>query len=62
MNGSPILPPDALRTMPFGLGTILLLAAPPIIADLRPWTGRRDASQLTKQRRQVGQTLRGAAG
>ena len=56
-----ILPPDALRTMPFGLGTILLRAAPPIIADLRPWTGRRDAAQLTEQRRQVEQTLRVAA-
>jgi len=57
----PILPPDALRTMPFGLGTVLLRAAPPIITDLRPWTGRRDAAQLTEQRRQVEQTLRVAA-
>ena len=57
----PILPPDALRTMPFGLGTILLRAAPPIIADLRPWTGRRDADQLSEQRRQVEQAIRAAA-
>jgi type IV secretory pathway TraG/TraD family ATPase VirD4 len=55
------LPPDALRTMPFGLGTVLLRAAPPIITDLRPWTGRRDAAQLTEQRRQVERTLRVAA-
>ena len=57
----PILPPDALRTMPFGLGTILLRAAPPIVTDLRPWTGRADANQLTADRRQVEQTLRAAA-
>jgi type IV secretion system protein VirD4 len=57
----PILPPDALRTMPFGLGTILLRAAPPIVTDLRPWTGRKDADQLTAQRREVEQTLRAAS-
>ncbi len=57
----PILPPDALRTMPFGTGTVLLRAAPPIIADLRPWTSRRNADQLTEQRRQIEQTLRHAA-
>jgi type IV secretion system protein VirD4 len=57
----PILPPDALRTMPFGLGTILLRAAPPIVTDLRPWTGRKDADQLTADRRETEQTLRSAA-
>lgn len=56
----PILPPDALRTMPFGTGTILLRAAPPIITDLRPWTARNDASQLTQQRHAIEQTLRAA--
>ncbi|TWE13086.1 type IV secretory system conjugative DNA transfer family protein [Rudaeicoccus suwonensis] len=57
----PILPPDALRTMPFGLGTILLRAAPPIVTDLRPWTSRADADQLTADRREIEQTLRSAA-
>jgi type IV secretory pathway TraG/TraD family ATPase VirD4 len=57
----PILPPDALRTMPFGMGTVLLRAAPPIIADLRPWTARPDAAQLTAQRRAIEQALRAAA-
>ncbi|MHB1808122.1 MAG: type IV secretory system conjugative DNA transfer family protein [Solirubrobacteraceae bacterium] len=57
----PILAPDALRTMPFGTGTVLLRSAPPIIADLRAWTSRRDASQLSVQRRQVESVLRDAA-
>ncbi|NHN55860.1 type IV secretory system conjugative DNA transfer family protein [Calidifontibacter sp. DB0510] len=57
----PILPPDALRTMPFGTGTILLRAAPPIISDLRPWTGRPDAGQLTAERREIEHALRRAA-
>jgi type IV secretion system protein VirD4 len=56
----PILPPDALRTMPFGLGTILLRAASPIVADLRPWTSRQNADQLAEQRRAIEQTLRAA--
>jgi type IV secretory pathway TraG/TraD family ATPase VirD4 len=57
----PILPPDALRTVPFGMGTVLLRAAPPILADLRPWTGRPDAAQLIAQRREIEQALRTAA-
>lgn len=46
----PILPPDVLRTMPFGTGVILLRAARPIITDLRPWTKRADADALKKAR------------
>ena len=57
----PILPPDALRTMPFGLGTILLRAAPRIIAALRPWTSRKDADQLAAGRRLIEQSLRESA-
>ena len=57
----PILPParaadDAVRSRDRPVR-----AAPPIITDLRPWTGRRDAAQLTEQRRQVERTLRVAA-
>lgn len=33
----PILPPDRIRTLPFGTGVTLLRAAPPIMTDLRPW-------------------------
>lgn len=46
----PILPPDVLRTMPFGTGVILLRAARPIITGLRPWTKRADADALKKAR------------
>ncbi|WP_114591359.1 TraM recognition domain-containing protein [Euzebya pacifica] len=38
----PTMPVDAIRTMPFGTGLVLLRTAPPIIAHLRPWTARRD--------------------
>ena len=36
------MPVDAIRTMPFGTGLVLLRTAPPIITHLRPWTARRD--------------------
>lgn len=57
----PILAPDALRTMPFGVATILLRSTPPIVADLRPWSNRDNAALLAQQRRQIEQTLRSAA-
>lgn len=54
----PILPPDVLRTMPFGVGVVLLRTARPIITDLRPWTKRPDAKALTEGRREVEAQLR----
>ena len=54
----PVLPPDVLRTMPFGLGVVLLRTARPIVTDLRPWTMRTDAAELTAGRREVEALLR----
>ena len=54
----PVLPPDVLRTTPFGLGVILLRTARPIITDLRPWTKRPDAAALAAGRRDVEALLR----
>jgi type IV secretion system protein VirD4 len=42
-----IMPPDVIRTLPFGTGLILLRAAPPIVAKLRrldPPQGRERAA------------------
>jgi len=39
--------------LPFGTGVTLLRSAPPIITDLRAWTQRADASQLTSDRREI---------
>lgn len=57
----PVLPPDVLRTMPFGLGVILLRTARPIITDLRPWTKRSDAAALAAGRRDVEALLRASS-
>ena len=54
----PIMPPDVIRTLPFGTGLILLRAAPPIVAILRAWTGRRDSDVLRAQRAAVEESLR----
>src|SRR5680860_258403 len=35
-----VMPPERIRTLPFGTGLVLLRSAPPILADLRRWTSR----------------------
>lgn len=46
----PILPPDRIRTLPFGTGVILLRSAAPIITDLHPWPKRADGEKLRLDR------------
>jgi type IV secretory pathway TraG/TraD family ATPase VirD4 len=53
-----VMPPDVIRTMPFGTGAILLRTTRPIIADLRAWTGRPDAKVLGADRAEVEELLR----
>ncbi|WP_438854873.1 type IV secretory system conjugative DNA transfer family protein [Agromyces sp. M3QZ16-3] len=52
------MPPDTIRTLPFGTGLILLRAAPPVIAKLRMWTNRADAAQLRAHRNEIERLLR----
>lgn len=53
----PILPPDVLRTLPFGTGVVMLRTARPIITNLRPWPARPDGKQLRVDRSAVEQVL-----
>jgi Type IV secretory pathway, VirD4 components len=46
----PIMPPDTIRTLPFGTALVLLRAASPIVTKMRTWTSRRDACQLRADR------------
>jgi len=55
------MPPDAIRTLPFGTGLILLRSAPPIIARLRIWTSRREVKQLRAWREEIESLLRAPA-
>src|SRR3954463_3498298 len=36
----PVMPPERIRTLPFGTGLVILRSAPPIVTDLRRWTSR----------------------
>ncbi len=57
----PILPPDVLRTLPFGTGVVMLRTARPIITTLRPWPKRADAAQLREDRAHVERLLQPGA-
>ncbi|MFT4137041.1 type IV secretory system conjugative DNA transfer family protein [Microbacterium sp.] len=46
----PIMPPDTIRTLPFGTALVLLRAAPPIVTRMQTWTSRPDAAQLRADR------------
>ena len=56
----PIMDTSRLRTLPFGVGVLLLRSAPPIVVDLQPWTARREAPQLVADRDRAEQGLRRA--
>jgi type IV secretory pathway TraG/TraD family ATPase VirD4 len=54
----PVMPPETIRTLPFGTGLVLLRSAPPLVTDLRPWTTRPDATSLRTERSSVEESLR----
>ena len=49
----PILPPDAIRSIPFGSAVMLLSQADPIPLRMRPWTTRPDATRIAAQQATV---------
>ncbi len=53
-----VMPPEAIRTLPFGTGITLLRSARPIITDLRAWTARPDAKELRADRAEIEALLR----
>jgi type IV secretion system protein VirD4 len=54
----PVMPPETIRTFPFGTALVLLRSAPPLVTDLRPWTARPEAAQLRAGRASVEEALR----
>lgn len=54
----PIMPPETIRTLPFGTALVLLRSAPPLVTELRKWTDRKDADVLRGQRAAVESALR----
>ncbi|KAA9110361.1 TraM recognition domain-containing protein [Microbacterium proteolyticum] len=53
-----VMPPETIRTLPFGTGITLLRSAPPIVTDLRSWTSREDAATLKADRAEIEASLR----
>ncbi len=54
----PILPPDAIRRLPFGTALVLLRSAPPIITQMRTWTSRPGGRALKADRAEIERRLR----
>ncbi|MBD3941115.1 TraM recognition domain-containing protein [Microbacterium sp. NEAU-LLC] len=54
----PIMPPDVIRTLPYGTALLMLRAAPPIVTQLREWTARPDSATLRDDRARVEEQLR----
>ncbi|CUR54287.1 TraM recognition domain-containing protein [Nocardioides sp.] len=54
----PVMPPETIRTLPFGTALVLLRSAPPLVTDLQPWTARPEAHQITAERAAVESQLR----
>jgi type IV secretion system protein VirD4 len=46
----PVMPHEAIRTLPFGTGLVLLRNTPPVVISPRPWTSRKDAASLSIER------------
>lgn len=61
MRRMPVMPPSTLRTLPFGSAVLLLRQALPVVLDLRGWTERSDADQLTTGRGAVEAATAGTA-
>jgi type IV secretory pathway TraG/TraD family ATPase VirD4 len=53
-----VMPPEVIRTLPFGTALVLLRSAPPLVTDLRPWTARKNADLIREQRTTVEAALR----
>ncbi|HLS00397.1 MAG TPA: TraM recognition domain-containing protein [Beutenbergiaceae bacterium] len=57
MRRMPILTPDEVRQLPFGMALMMLRSAPPAMIDLRPWTKRKDAQVLKESQGKLAQQI-----
>jgi len=53
----PIMPPDTIRTLPFGTALVLLRSAPPIFTRMRTWPTRPNAAELRADRAWIDDLL-----
>ncbi len=57
----PVMPPELLRTVPDGLGMLLLRRTKPAVVDLTHWHQREDAAQLSEDQQLFGAASQDAA-
>ena len=55
-----VMPPNVLRTFPYGTALVLLRSAPPIVTRMREWTTRPEARDLRADRAGIEALLRQA--
>jgi type IV secretory pathway TraG/TraD family ATPase VirD4 len=58
----PILPPDAIRAIPFGSAVMLQSQTDPFPLRMRPWTARPDAARISAQQRHVEDAILDSGG
>ena len=54
----PVMPPETIRTLPFGTALVLLRSSAPIVTDMLPWAKRNDAQQIRDERTGIEDALR----
>ncbi len=57
-----VLPPELVRALPFGVGVVLLRAAPVMTIDLQSWPDRPDGTQMRRDRDEVEADMAAAGG
>lgn len=58
----PILPPDAIRAIPFGSAVMLQSQTEPFPLRMRPWTTRPDAAEISRDLRDVEDEILASGG
>ncbi|WP_148239440.1 TraM recognition domain-containing protein [Ruania zhangjianzhongii] len=56
----PVMSPDEVRELPFGMALLILRAAPPAVVDLTRWPDRPEGGQLAAERTQMEKRVRAA--
>jgi len=54
----PVMPPETIRTLPFGTALVLLRSSAPIVTDMLPWTERHDGQRIRDERTGIEEVLR----
>lgn len=54
----PVMPPETIRTLPFGTALVLLRSSAPVVTDLLAWTTRQDSERIRTERSEIEEALR----